>query len=240
MSDRHAQFQTTDWSLVTLLRSPSDEDRRRALELIAERSRPPVVAYLLRTGLRQQDADDIAQGFFADVVMGRRLLDQADRRIGRLRSLILTALKRYRIDALRRGARSPVNTSLERNPDAAPVSDERPDAVFDAEWAASLVAEAVRRCREHFCSHGREAHWRLFEMRELLPATNGLAKPALAEAAEACGFARPADAAAAVQTVKRRALAIFSEVIAETVADARDAEDERAALLGALGVAPSL
>ena len=66
----------------------------------------------------------------------------------------------------------------------------------------------------------------------LLTASGGLAvePPPLHEVAAAHGFASPQLAAAAVQVVKRRVDALLREVVAETVTDEGDVDDELAEL----------
>jgi len=59
-------------------------------------------------------------------------------------------------------------------------------------------------------------------------------EPGLADVMRACGFDDPANAAAAVQTVKKRALALIREVVAETLKDASELESEMAELRASL------
>ena len=91
-----------------------------------------------------------------------------------------------------------------------------------------LFEEALRRCESHFRESGRAAHWELFEARILRSAISGNEPGPLGEMPEAMGFASPALAAAAVQVVKRRAMALLREVVAETVDNPADVEAELA------------
>jgi hypothetical protein len=90
----------------------------------------------------------------------------------------------------------------------------------------NLLEEALRRCEAHFQRSGRHGHWALFEARVLQPAVHRTRPPPLSELAEAAGFPSPALAAAAVQGVKRRVVALFREVVAETVEDGANVDAE--------------
>ena len=91
------RFDTTRWSIVLRARGEPAE-ARAALEALCRTYRPPVLAYVRRRGYSAETAEDLAQTFFA------RFLEQAyhadaDPARGRFRAFLLTALKRFLIDA---------------------------------------------------------------------------------------------------------------------------------------------
>jgi len=236
-----ARFATTRWTLVAALHSASSAEQAEALSSLIERYWPAVYAYLRRTGLNRDQAAEATQGFFVDVVLSRALFDKADSAAGPLRSLMLVALKRYMIDRHRRARsrreRDVISVEsiehVERRLD--PADTAQPEHIFTRSWATGVLNEALARCERHFTEHGRRMHWELFEWRVLRPAVSGSNPPPLAAEAERLGFATPADAAAAVQTVKRRVNAVLGEVVAETVGCTEQIEQELALLRAALG-----
>jgi len=91
-------FLTTHWSLIEAV-GASDDDRRKALlGLLLNRYWKPVYCYLRRKGYNNEDAKDLTQGFFQEVVLGRKVIEKADRSKGRFRTFLLTALDNYVIN----------------------------------------------------------------------------------------------------------------------------------------------
>ncbi len=85
-------FLTTHWSLIE--DSKSDDDRSRALiGLLLDRYWKPVYFYLRRKGHNNEEAKDLTQGFFHEIVLNRGLIQRADKAKGRFRSFILHALE---------------------------------------------------------------------------------------------------------------------------------------------------
>ncbi len=231
-----ARFQTTRWTLVDALDGVDEARRRAALESLSALYWPAVYAYLRRQGKGREDACEITQAFFAEVVLSRALFKHADQSRGRLRTLILSALKNYLVDRHRRDVSrgSEITLSLDglalAEHEIAQADGAAPEAVYDRQWALVLFREAIRRCEEHFSSTGRRRHWQLFEARVVRPAAGGCESPPLTQVAPQLGFAGAADAAAAVQVVKRRITALLREVAAETATTPADQQAEYDAL----------
>lgn len=224
MEQSGASFVTTCWTLIDRVRSEDEETRRAAAEECARLYWPPVYACARRLTRTRDEALDLTQAFFADVVLARGLFERADQTAGSARSLVRAALKRFATDQWRRGqARGKglqvSGEAIEREESLA--RDEDPGTAFDRRWALSMFEEAMRRCETHFENAGRAQHWRLFEARVVRESP-----VPLSEAASTFGFESAALAAAAVQTVKRRLDAILRDVVAETARDQREATSE--------------
>ncbi|MFO0836102.1 MAG: hypothetical protein U0638_14110 [Phycisphaerales bacterium] len=188
------------------------------------------------------EASELTQAFFSEVIVGRRLFERADSNRGRLRSLIRTAVRRFHTDQWRSNhSKANVLTisALQLDREESLLADPQPDDAFDRRWALSLFEEAMHRCERHFSQGGKRGHWLLFETRILGPAIHGTIPPSCAEAAELCGFASAADAAAAMQTVKRRLDLTFREVVAETLDCPQDVADELRLVRSLLSARPS-
>lgn len=229
-----ASFVTTCWTLLERARGDDPAARRAAAEECARVYWPPVYACARRLTRTRDEALDLTQAFFAEVVLGRGLFDRADPGAGSARSLVRAAIKRFAVDQWRRGrARGGglvlSGDAIEREEGMS--RDEEPGAAFDRRWALSMFEEAMRRCAAHFESAGRGGHWELFEARVV----RDPAMP-LVEAAARFGFDTPALAAAAVQTVKRRLDAVLREVVAETARDEAQAAAEFDEVVGLLSM----
>lgn len=240
-TSRQSVFQTTQWTLVEDLRAPEPAQRERAIAILVERYWPPVYQSVRRMGYGPDEAAEATQGFFADVVVSRRLFEQADGKRGKLRTLVMTALRNYLADrrrrAVTRGADRVVQFSgLDRENAIAVTAGERtPEQVFERRWALVLLEEALRRAEQHFVQSGRRGHWTAFEARIVRPAACAMDPPPLADVAAEHGFADAANAAAAVQVVRRRVVALLREVIAETTADPREQDEEFALVMSLEG-----
>lgn len=239
MEQANASFATTHWTLLQQLKEGDEAVRRAAAEQIALAYWPPVYASALRLTRSPEAAVDLTQGFFADVVFGRQLLEHADKDRGSLRSLIRSALRRYATDQWRREVargRGRVVSLGDLQVEAERRVEGDADTAFDRRWAMALFDEALRRCAKHFVDHGRAAHWKVFEARLVHPALQGVPPPGLGVLAAEHGFATANAATAAVQTVKRRFEVIFRAVVAETVSHPNQIDHEwravREAILG--------
>jgi RNA polymerase sigma-70 factor (ECF subfamily) len=233
LEQTYERFRTTRWTQIRALGEGDEDQRRAALEALVNRYWPAVYAHLRARGQDREAAAELTQAFFAEVVLHRDLFTRARPGRGKLRTLLLTALKRYRVDRRRRAVAHGADVTI---PIEALHSEEarlkRPEGevgdIFERRWALGLFEEALRRCEAHFRESGRSAHWELFEARILRPAIAGHEPAPLTAMPEAGVFASPALAAAAVQVVKRRAMGLLREVVAETVDDEADVEAELA------------
>lgn len=232
LDQTQARFTDTPWTLIGALRDGDDATRRNAMDTLVGLYWPAVYGYLRRRGEDRDRAMESAQAFFADVVMGRSLFTKADPTRGRLRTLVLTALQNFRRDAARARAREPqmpetAKDEIDRIEQSLhALGNSGPETEFHRQWAAAVLNEAVRRCREHFVRAGKLGHWDLFEARELAPLTGSIAPRSLADLAVELGYRSAPDAAAAIQTVKKRLLALLEEVICETVGSEDEGEEE--------------
>ena len=91
-----ARFDTTRWSMVLEARKEPAQ-ARRALDTLCRNYRPPVLAYIRSHGYAG-DAEDLTQAFFTRFVE-QAYHRNADPERGRFRAYLLTALKRFLLDA---------------------------------------------------------------------------------------------------------------------------------------------
>lgn len=213
-----------------------------------------VYGFLRRSGLSRDEAEEVTQGFFADVVIGRGLFERANSDRGRLRDLLIRSLRNYQV-GLHRRASSRSRGGLKR-PDGRPVrlvphvsieSEERrlqiersedlsPEEMFDRRLALGLIEEALEDCRRHYEHVGKPGHWQLFEECLLRPATLGHDRPPMAELAVRHGFASAAAASAALQVVCQRVVSLMRAKSASGSAGHDEAESRFISLMQNLRV----
>lgn len=231
-----AHFQTTNWTLIANARS-SDEEMGRLLSVYWR----PVYAYLRRKGRSVEDAMDLTQGFITTVVLERDLIGKADRDRGRFRSFLLFSLDRFVIDqhrlvAGRDGAHPKIElpTDAEAIVRAEPTEYGEPADAFARQWATTVMEVTMERLEDDCKRNGRGTHWRVFEAQEVNPALHGSSPLPADELARRVGVGSRDDVYNMLHTMKRRFRRMLREVVAETVDDPADVDDELAAVIGYL------
>ncbi len=239
LTQTHAKFEETSYTLIGALQN-EDQAEHAAAE-ITRLYWPPVYAYLRHTGKDRDQSAEITQAFFYDKILRLKLFERADPSEGRVRNLILTSLKNYLIDRHRkelvRGKDRliPLESIVaEDHAVDASIMNQDPLQAFDQRWATAQLEESMRRCESHFRSSGRDRHWDAFADRVYHPAIHGTTPTPLKVLAPALGFPAAADAAAAVQLVKKRAVSFLREVISESTTHPADAQNEYDTILGFL------
>ena len=81
-------FFTTHWSLIDQVGSDDHQDQA-LIGLLINKYWKPVYCYLRRQGHNNEQAKDLTQGFFYQVVLGRDLFNKADETRGRFRTFRL-------------------------------------------------------------------------------------------------------------------------------------------------------
>lgn len=205
--------------------APSVATRKDGLGRVFASYRAPMEAWLRSCGDGAERAAEITQAFFTDVVLRRDILSSATEGRGRLRNLIKTALKRYRIDLLRRDeAREHAECRAAEHRGAPAVA--AADEAFDAEWACTQLQLALDRVRARLEASGRMQEWRVFELCVLEPTLHHRAPPTMHEVAVVIGVRDAATASNLLYQVRRRVVSALHEVISETVGAAGDFREE--------------
>jgi RNA polymerase sigma-70 factor (ECF subfamily) len=233
-----SRFDSTQWSLVLRAQGDSDE-ARSALEALCRAYRPPVLAYVRNRGYHGDAAEDLTQSFFARFLEHAYYAD-ADPLRGRFRAFLLTALKRFLIDAdeeahaVKRGGRMHFE-SLDNNVDETRVLSEEvtPERAFERAWALVVLDAAMRKLRAEAERAGKRE---LFEtLREFL--TERPDETDYARAAATLNLRRNT-LAVAVHRLRHRLRDLVRAELAQTAAATGDFEAElnelRAALAGVI------
>jgi RNA polymerase sigma-70 factor (ECF subfamily) len=159
-----SSFRTTSWTVVFAASVDSSAEPDGALSRLCQIYWHPVYAFIRRRGYDRDQAEDLTQGFFTQLLAKNYLLD-ADRERGRFRSFLLTAVKRFlanewdRSHAVKRGGgHAAVSIDLveaERWYAPATVEAATPERLFERRWALSLLEHVMDKLRAEFDDTGR-------------------------------------------------------------------------------------
>lgn len=157
-----AAFKPTRWSLVLQARGEGDV-AKRALEDLCKAYWFPLYSWSRRFGATPQDAEDYVQGFFVEV-MKKGIFSNADQERGKLRTFLLTAFRRHVHDVQRaetrvkRGSGQVISfDALEAESwyEVEQIDGETPDAMFDRQWALTVLDHAMGRLEAYATSRGK-------------------------------------------------------------------------------------
>ncbi len=228
-------FALTQWTQMHAFAGLSPDQQKVVLNELVGRYWKPVYCYLRRKGYGNEEAKDLTQGFFHEIVMGRRLIEQADQSKGRFRTFLLTALDRYVISIHRHetaSKRSPAQAmiplDLDDEADTVPVAarDMGPDAAFTYAWALELLQEVLAEVERRCIQDGKEIHWRLFYLHVVEPILACQEAPPLEQLCEQLGVPMPNKAASKIFTVKRRFREAMNDLVSQYVTSHEDVEQE--------------
>jgi RNA polymerase sigma-70 factor (ECF subfamily) len=149
-------FPATRWTIIRAARG-QDEIAGRALNELCLLYWPPVYAFVRRKGKSQPDAEDITQGFFAEI-LARGSFNTVAEEKGRLRTFLLKAVTRHMINlhekecAAKRGGGEPILSldfeRAERGYIVEPGHSITPELEFERRWALQLLEHALDGVRQ--------------------------------------------------------------------------------------------
>ena len=224
-----AAFTTTHWSVVLEAQGESPA-AQEALEKLCRIYWRPIYGFVRRQGIRPEEAEDLTQGFFAQL-LERRSLSAVRKEKGRLRSFLLGALKYFLADeqrramAIKRGKGQRLipleelraDEGIEMEP-ADPVTAEM---IYERRWALTVLEHVLARLKDEYRAAGNAA---LFDsLKQLLPDEPG--SPSQAEIAAYLGMTENS-VRQAFYRFRQRYQLLLREEIAHTVATPGDIEDE--------------
>jgi RNA polymerase sigma-70 factor (ECF subfamily) len=234
-----AQFATTHWSVVLAAGDSASQNSREALERLCQAYWFPLYAFVRRTGRSAEDAEDLVQGFFA-YLLEKHLVGKARPEVGRFRSFLLATFKHYLSQASKRehaqkrgGDRIVVSLdgqSAEQWLGAETATAVSPDVLYERHWAAAVVHEALELLKREYEAEGKG---RLFDA--IYPHLQGeRGQPSYAELGERLGLSESA-VKSSVFRLRRRSQELLRAVVANTVMDPWEVEDELRHLMTVLG-----
>ena len=239
LPDAASAFATTHWSVVLAARETDAPQAVEALEKLCRTYWYPIYAYLRRRSCGEQDAQDLTQGFFAQL-LERRSIQGVEREKGKFRSFLLASLNYYvaderdRANAQKRGGGYEVLSldaqGAEERYRLEPTDERSPDNLFERRWAMTLLDQVLARLAGEFFAAGKPE---LFN--RLKPyLVEGSGEKPYAETAREGGMTEEA-LKKAVQRMRRRYHQLFREEVAQTVASPAEVDEELRHLCAVLG-----
>ncbi|HEX2750540.1 MAG TPA: sigma-70 family RNA polymerase sigma factor [Verrucomicrobiales bacterium] len=224
-------FPETRWTLV--LRAAAEGSgtlSRRAMEDLCRAYWRPVYAVSRRSGLSHEDAEDMTQTFFADLI-ATNSMNRVTPEAGRLRWFLQASLRhhlnhhREKICAAKRGGgREPLRldmTGAEQFYHLIPADHLTPETLYDRHWMLALMDRALTTLAAEQARRGRGEFFAAI-------------RPALTAEGAALSYAEigrlhhlsEAAVKMAVMRLRERLREIMRAEISETVASPTDVDDE--------------
>jgi RNA polymerase sigma-70 factor (ECF subfamily) len=232
-------FDTTQWGLVARADATVTADRMAALEELCRTYWFPIYCFARRQCGSRYDAEDLTQGFFADL-LAKGVLAHADVARGRFRTFLLCSFVNYRghererAGAIKRGGGVQIVSleALRESEDRGEVEPSAPEdaeQMYDRKWAMSLIERALSIVRAEYAAAGKAE---LFDVLKTVVWGDDTA-PDYATIAARVGKGEGAIKVAMLRLRRRLGLVIRAEV-AKTVADPAAIDDEMKHLLAAV------
>ncbi len=229
-SSRNSRFPETNWSLVRKAADSETPESFHALSKLCESYWYPLYAYVRREGASPEDAADEVQGFFA-LMLEKEYLRAADRDLGRLRTFLIDAIKKYRAkeyrarQAQKRGG-GLVHVSIDR--DWAEVRYRREfsesvsaEQLLDRSWARLMIDRVINELSRYYRSRDR---LREFELLQPFLGWDGEDGGSYAEVGRELGISE-GNVKVKVHRMRSRCRALLKAEVGSTV----NCEDESAA-----------
>jgi len=227
-------FQATPWTAIEQVRAGSPARAQALIGELFQMYWKPVYCYLRRRGFDNEEAKDLTQDFFHEVVLGRELVQVADRMKGRFRTLLLRALDRYLVSVHRK------QTARKRIPREKLISleDERladltaqtesldSEEAFNCVWVSGLLERMLAEVKAQCLQDGMAAHWNLFRDRVLRPIIEDRTPPPLADLCATYGIEEASKASNMIFAVKRRFQSALRKHLRQSVASDADVSTE--------------
>jgi len=224
-----AQFTSTHWSVVVEAQGESPA-AHEALEKLCRVYWRPIYSFVRRQGTAPEEAEDITQAFFADL-LEHKSLAAVRKEKGRFRSYLLGALKYFLADehrramAIKRGKGQQLipleELAADEGTEIEPTDSVTAEQIYERRWASTVLEHVLGLLKNEYVMAGNAA---LFDyLKQLLPDEPGA--PSQADIAGQLGMTANA-VRQAFHRFRQRYQLLLREEIAHTVATPGDIEDE--------------
>ncbi len=223
-------FRTTRWSVVLAAGRRSSPGSTKALTSLCETYWYPLYAYVRRRVPDVNEARDLTQAFFAEL-LEKNYVGSATPERGRFRAFLLTALKHFlskqwdKAKAQKRGGgRAPIPLDFESADSRysiEPPSGRTAEQLYERQWAVTLLGQIMERLENELVRAGKAQQFeglKAFIIGEHSETTYSdvAAKLQITEAA----------AKMAAHRMRRRYRELLRDEIAQTVAGPDEVDDE--------------
>jgi RNA polymerase sigma-70 factor (ECF subfamily) len=233
-----ARFPTTRWSRIGRDGDPADPEARAAMEGLCRDYWFPLYAFIRACGHSSNEAENLVQGFLADL-LERGDLARLNHAKGRLRAFLRAACDHYLANyrdhdpAASRGGMVTI-VSIDRREAEGRYCRETahavtPERLFEREWALALLGRVLDRLEAEAVQAGNGA---FFERIRPALQKDGLA-PSYQEIAKDFGMSAEA-VRAATRRIRLRYRELLHEEVGRTIDDPRAVDEEIGELLVAL------
>lgn len=214
-------FTSTHWSVVLAAR---DELASNALSTLCSTYWRPLYVYVRRSGHSIEDAQDLTQAFFAQI-LEKDFLQHVDPAHGKFRAFLLASLRNFltnewrRACSAKRGSGAPlvsIDAISQIEQFAATDPGLTPEQLYERNWALSLLARVTARLESEFVAAGKN---RIFET--LKPYLAGDRHSPYSEAAAALDM-NEVSVRVSVHRMRGRFRDILRQEVAQTLADPAD------------------
>lgn len=212
------------------------EDDRTTIDVLAREYWTFIYGKLRERGYCVDQAKDLTQGFFADVLLRQKKLWEAATRGNTLqfRRLLKLVLARYLIRLRHAQAakkRAPHNRlmSMETRPGQPPFDDGQlapSEDLLELAGVSDVLKQVVRDVEVEWYRSGRSLYWRLFAERVLIPIEDRNPTPSLQELCRKYGVTNPRKASNMIVTVRRSLQRALIQHLRATTGSRAAATDE--------------
>ena len=222
---------TTQWSQIIAAQDGSSATAREALEKLCQTYWKTVYAYVRHQGSSPEEAADLTQAYFAELV-AKDFLAEVDPDKGRFRAFLLATLRHFlsherdRSRAQKRGGGA-ITFSIDAETGESsyalrpPSKELSPEELFERRWAMTVLERAIDRLQSE--AEESDDRGQLEHLKQYL--TSSANQAPYREVAATLGMSEGAVATAVHRLRKRYGRCLRAE-IAELVADPADIDDE--------------
>lgn len=224
------QFATTRWTMVCAIGGKNSQVAASALQELCQTYWYPLYSFVRSQGLDADEAGDLTQAFFADLLQ-REDLKRVDPGKGRFRSYLLSSMKHFLLNywdkqkaQKRGGGTSPLSLDF----DAAdsryrlePAHSATPEVIYQKEWARTLLDRVHQLLQKEFADRGQA--FRYDKLKSFLAGKN--ADETMAAAAKQLEMSQVA-VKVAVHRMRQRFGELIREEIAQTVSTPAEIDGE--------------
>jgi RNA polymerase sigma factor (sigma-70 family) len=233
-----ARFPTTRWSRLGRVGDPADPASRAALEQLCRDYSFPLYAFIRARGHGSHEAEDLVQGFVADLLECGDLAE-LDQSKGRFRSFLMAACDHYLANrrdhkrARKRGGAAAIvsidRLDAESRYAREPSHGRTPERLFEREWALALLGRVLDRLEAESVAEGTKD---IFD--QIRPGLQGdRPGPGYRVIAETLGMTEGAVRVAA-RRVRMRYRELLREEVGRTTDDPEGIDEEIGELVVAL------
>jgi RNA polymerase sigma-70 factor (ECF subfamily) len=239
-------FVSTHWSVVLAAQQTDERAAAEALDYLCRTYWYPLYVFARRQGHPPEDAGDLTQEFFAQI-LARGGFDRASPERGRFRNFLLGSFRNLlanewkRANRQKRGGGAEVfsldEVAAEERYQLEPKDNATPDQAYDRRWAEAVLARVLQRLQGE-CDGDGPGRARRFEVLKVFLLEDKGSVP-LAEAAAQLGLSVVATKGV-VHRLRQRYREIFRDEIAHTLARPEELEEEIRYLFQSLAVQTSV